>query len=142
MRKLFSIALFLMLALPVLGQSKEVTLGRFSVNQSATLNYFQSPQYLYGNVEVTFAEGVTAVDIAVKVQDGTGKPIDGTAIVKHWNSAAAGQKLEFDYTYYNPSAVQEFKPVLVVTAKGPNGTHIQQTFQPKGQSGGGDGIGY
>lgn len=142
MRKLLSISLFLLLSLSAFGQTGDVTLDRFSVNQSATLNYFQSPQYLYGNVEFQFAQNVTMVEVAVKMRDGTGKTIGGAAVTKQWASASAGQELEFDYTYYNPSAVQQFEPVLVISAKGDDGSHIMQTFEPKQSSNSGDGINY
>ncbi|MCA9781422.1 MAG: hypothetical protein KC800_32110 [Candidatus Eremiobacteraeota bacterium] len=142
MRNLVSLVLLLFLAVPALAQSGAVTLDRFTVNQSAVLNSFQSPSYLYGNVEFSFGQAVTLVEVTVQIRDGDGNPVDGAAVSKQWASASANQELEFDYTYYNPSAIQEFKPVLIVTAKGANGNHIHSVFQPKGESGGGDGIGY
>lgn len=133
MKKFIILAFFLSLAVPVFAQSNDVTVDRFTVNQSATLNSFQSPQYLYGNVELTFSEDVTMIEVSVRVRDGYGKPVDGASVSKSWPSASANQDIEYDYTYYNPSAIQEFKPVLVVTAKGADGKHIQQTFNPIGQ---------
>ena len=141
MRNLLSLLLLLLLTAPSLAQSGAVTLDRFTVNQSAVLNAFQSPTYLYGNVEFSFSQAVTLVEVSVKIRDGNGKPIDGASVSKQWTAASANQQLEFDYTYYNPSAIQEFKPVLVVTAKAADGSHIRSEFQPEGESGG-DGIGY
>ena len=131
MKKILLLAL-MFLTVPALAQTGEITVDRFTVNQSATLNSFQSPQYLYGNVELTFAQNVTMVEVSIRIQDGYGKPVDGASVSKSWATASANQDLEFDYTYYNPSAIQQFKPVLVVTARGPDGKHIQQTFQPVG----------
>lgn len=142
MRNLLSLVLLLLLTAPSLAQSGAVTLDRFTVNQSAVLNSFQSPSYLYGNVEFSFRQAVTLVEVSVQIRDGNGKPVDGASVSKQWASASANQELEFDYTYYNPSAIQVFKPILVVTARGADGSHIRAVFQPKGESGGGDGIGY
>ena len=128
MRKLRSLFLLLLLAATVLAQSGEVNLDRFSMNLSPDMNAFQSPQYVYGNVEISFSQSVTLVEVAVKMRDGTGKPIGGNAVTKSWATANAGQNLEFDYNYYNPSAVQQFEPVLVVTARGADGSHIHQVF--------------
>lgn len=116
-----------------MAQTGEISVDRFTVNQSAVLNSFQSPQYLYGNVELSFGQEVTLIEATVRIQDGYGKPIQGAGVSKTWASAPADKELQFDYTYYNPSAVQEFKPVLVITARGPGGKHLQQTFQPTGE---------
>ena len=131
MRKLLPLFLFVFLAVPALCQSDQVQLDRFSMNLSPDLNAFQSPQFIYGNVEVSFSKNVSMVQMAVKMRDDTGKLIGGNAVTKSWASASAGEELEFDYHYYNPSAVQQFQPVLVVTAKGSDGSHIQQVFDPK-----------
>jgi hypothetical protein len=128
MRNLLSLFLLIILAAPALAQSGQVDLDRFSMNLSPDLNAFQSPQFIYGNVEISFSQKVTMVEVAVKMRDGTGKAIGGNAVTKSWASANAGDNLEFDYHYYNPSAVQQFQPVLVVTAKGADGSHIHQVF--------------
>jgi hypothetical protein len=130
MRNLLSILLLVFLAAPALAQSDDVKLDRFSLNLSPEMNAFQSPQYLFGHVKFNFTKDVTLVEVAVKMRDGTGKAIGGNSVTKGWASASAGQDLEFDYSYFNPSAVQSFQPVLVITAKGPDGKHIHKVFKP------------
>lgn len=132
MRKLLTTLLLALATGTAVLAQEPIAVERASVNYSATMSSFQVPQYAYGNCEIanTSQAVLSNVTVTIKMLDGEGHALDSAAVHKQAGTLQPGQDYEFDWTWYNNTAVGDIEPEVIVSGDA-GGQSFQVVHKPK-----------